>query len=161
MSRPETPSGEHPGHRRASQTQTGGDLSRDHPPVSELHNLIDTRRSHLPGYAMRLGGTISQSLKPLLTIAAQPRIDGPRAHSQLGFHPDHWIAPLNSIHHQGSTMRATSCILMKAHPMSPFGAEGLLTCPQEWSHPLSWTVPLAALKIAANRIRFTSYENMS
>ena len=90
----------------------------------QLHNLMDTTRSRLLGKAMRPGGTISQSLKPLPAKAGQPLVDGSLAHSQLSCHPDHRIAPLNSIHHQGSTMRAASCIVMKVHPQSPFGAEG-------------------------------------
>jgi hypothetical protein len=121
----QTPSGESPGHSRASQIQTRGDLSRDHPSVSELHNLIDHSGGCLSGTAMRPGGTILQSLKTLPAIAGQPLVDGSLAHSQLSCHPDHRIAPLNSIHHQGSTVRATSCIVMNVHPLSPLGAEGL------------------------------------
>jgi hypothetical protein len=121
----QTPSGEDSGHSRASQIQTSGDLSRDHPPVSEFHNLIDHSGCRLPGAAMRPGGTIQQSLKPLLAIAGQPLVDGSLAHSQLSCHPDHRIAPLNSIYDQGSTVRATSCIVMNVHPISPLGAEGL------------------------------------
>ena len=68
---------------------------------------------------------IAQSLKALLVVAGKPFVDRLLAHSQISCYPDHWIASLNSIHHQGSTVRATSCIVMNIHSLSPLGAEGL------------------------------------